>query len=67
MTLLQFLGQEGQTDASQRDVFFICKGCCQLYRERVVKALMSVRGKYINWPDLANKYSLFLHLGLAVT
>ena len=55
MVLLHFLGHEGQTDSSQRNVFFISKGCCQLYRERVVKALMSVRGKYINWPDLEER------------
>ena len=55
MMLLQFLGQEGHNDQSQRNTFHISRGSCRESRERVVKALMSLRGKFIQWPDMEER------------
>jgi len=51
MVLLQFLGKEGECNASQRNTFKISAGSCQKYRERAVEALVSIRDDYIKWPD----------------
>jgi hypothetical protein len=51
MLLLHFLGQEGESDASQRSEFKIGKGTARLYRERVVEALSDLRAHYVRWPD----------------
>ena len=51
MILLHFLGQEGHNDSSQRNEFHISRGACRDSRERVVKALLSLRSKFIQWPD----------------
>ena len=40
MVFLHFLGQEGQNDQSQRNVFHISRGSCRLCRDRAVKALV---------------------------
>ena len=47
MVFLHFLGQEGQNDQSQRNVFHISRGSCRLCRDRVVKALVSKRDEFI--------------------
>lgn len=51
MTLLQFLGKEGESNASQRSVFKTSYGRNEKNRKRVVKALSSIRNDYICWPD----------------
>ena len=51
MILLHFLGKEGETNHSQRSTFKISEGHCERCRERVVKALVSMREEYICWPD----------------
>ena len=51
MILLQFLGKEGESNNSQRQVFKIGSGACQKCRERVVEALCSLREIFIRWPD----------------
>ena len=51
MILLHFLGKEGETNHSQRSTFKISEGHCKRCRERVVKALVSMREEYIRWLD----------------
>ena len=51
MVLLQFLGKEGESNDSQRNVFKYSYGHMENCRNRVVKALNDIRNDYINWPD----------------
>jgi hypothetical protein len=48
---LHFLGQEGKSNASQRNQFKVSYGATELYRKRVVQALGDLRKQYIKWPD----------------
>ena len=51
MVWLNFIGKEGESNSSQRNTFKISEGVCEKCRERVVKALSSLRDEYIKWPD----------------
>lgn len=51
MCLLHFLGQEGESNAGQRNQFKVSYGATELYRKRVVQALGDLRKQYIKWPD----------------
>jgi hypothetical protein len=47
MVLLQFLGKEGETNESQRQVFKTGYGTNKEYHDRVVHALTDLRKEYI--------------------
>jgi hypothetical protein len=51
MVLLQFLGQESQTNESQRQTFKTGYGTNNEYRKRVVQALIDIRKEWIHWPN----------------
>ena len=51
MILLHFLGQEGHNNSSQRNYVHTSRSAYQDSHERVVKALISLQGKFIQWPD----------------
>ena len=50
MVYLHFVGHEGMTDRMQRQVFLVSRGALTNARNRVVKALVSVRDTYYKWP-----------------
>ena len=51
MIFLHFVGKEGESNTGGRNTFQISEGSCEKARERVVEALVSLRDKYITWPD----------------
>ncbi len=51
MVLLHFLGREGETNDSQRQMFRTGSGANQFYRDRVVRALNDLRREYVQWPN----------------
>ena len=51
MVLLHFLGKEGESNDSQRNVFKYSCGHMENCRKRVVQALNDIRNDYINWPN----------------
>ncbi len=51
MVLLNYLGTDCSNDNRQRNVFFLGAGTSRLYRNRCVKALISIRDEYIKWPN----------------
>ena len=51
LTLLHFLGQEGCTSRTTRNVFHIGQGTHYLYMERAVEAICSLRKVTVAWPD----------------
>ena len=50
MLLLDFLGKEGESNASQRNQFRISYGASEKCRGRVVQSLIDIRDEYIKWP-----------------
>jgi len=55
MIFLHFMGKEGESNSSQRDVFNISEGHCELCRERVATALCNLREEYIKWPGVEER------------
>lgn len=51
MVYLHFVGHEAMTDRTQRQVFLVSRGLLTNARNRVVKALVSVRDTYYKWPS----------------
>jgi hypothetical protein len=53
MTWLRYVGTEesGASNAHQRNTFGIGYGTAGVYRNRVTKAIRSLRDEYITWPD----------------
>jgi hypothetical protein len=53
MVFLKFLGTEGSgnSNANQRHTFRIGYGTAEKYRNRVTKAITSLRGEFLYWPD----------------
>jgi DDE superfamily endonuclease len=53
MVFLKFLGTEGSggSNANQRHVFSIGYGTNDVYRNRVTRAILSLRNRYVYWPD----------------
>ena len=58
MVLLDFLGQESQSNRTQRSTFKIGSGSAEKCRDRVVKALVSMRDQYIKWPDTEERKAI---------
>lgn len=51
MTLLHFMGHEGMTDDQQAVVFRMGVGTSQLYRRRAKTAILTLKKKFVYWPD----------------
>jgi DDE superfamily endonuclease len=53
MVFLKFLGTEGAggSNSNQRQVFAIGYGTSGVYRKRVMRAILSLREKYLSWPN----------------
>ena len=53
MVLLKFLGTEGSggSNANLRSVFGIGEGTVNLYRDRVVQAILRLKDSVVTWPD----------------
>ena len=53
LVFLKFVGTEGNgaSNPNLRNVFGIGEGTAELYRQRVVEALLSLQDKVITWPD----------------
>ena len=58
MTLMHYFGNNGESNATQRNHFMISSGRTQLHRDRVVEALNSVRSDWIHWPDADERKSI---------
>jgi hypothetical protein len=58
MTLLHFLGCEGESNSTQRNQFKISHGRTEDHRKRVVKALNDLRDKYLFWPDNSERKAI---------
>jgi len=54
MAFLKYVGSAGSGAGGMelRNVFKIGYGTTKLYRDRVVKALCSLKEKVVTWPDL---------------
>jgi hypothetical protein len=57
MVFLNYIGTEGSgsSNATGRFVFHVSQGTAELFRKRVVKAICSLRGEFITWPDEAER------------
>ena len=55
MVLLHFLGSDSCSNSRLREIFTIGRGTAELYRNRVVTAIRSLRNKVITWPDEKEK------------
>ena len=60
MVLLKYLGTEGSggSNLNLRSVFGIGEGTAELYRDRVVEALLSLQEATITWPDAAERKAI---------
>lgn len=58
MTLMHYFGNNGESNATQRNQFRISSGRTQLHRDRVVEALNSIRSDWIHWPDENEKEAI---------
>jgi hypothetical protein len=57
MVFLRFVGT-GDSQSDQRLVFHIGYGTTGLYRDRVTKALRSLKDRFITWPDAQERFEL---------
>jgi hypothetical protein len=64
MVFMKFLGTEGTggSNTNQRQMFSIGYGTAELYRRRVTRAIMSLRDKYIKWPDAEERKQIALQI-----
>ena len=53
MVLLKFLGTEGSggSNLDLRNLFKIGRGSAENYKQRAAIAILSLKGRYYNWPD----------------
>lgn len=51
MTLFHYMGHEGITNDDQGGIFRIGAGTSELYRSRAITAILSLKKKYVRWPD----------------
>ena len=60
MVLLKYLGTEGSRGSNLNlcSVFGIGEGTAELYRDRVVEALLSLQEATITWPDAAERKAI---------
>ena len=59
MTLLHFLGREGESNISQRNTVKIGAGTYKKYQDKVAKALVDLGPEYIQWPDEEERKEIF--------
>ena len=57
MVFLRYLGTEGSgaNGPNQRNMFGIGKGTADVYRDRVMRAILTLRPVYYGWPDAAER------------
>jgi hypothetical protein len=60
MVFLKYIGTEGTggSNANQRHVFHIGYGTSHEYRKRVLRAILSLRDKFVFWPDEAERIKI---------
>ncbi|KAG7339863.1 DDE superfamily endonuclease [Nitzschia inconspicua] len=60
MVFLKYVGTEGNgaSNANQRHTFSIGYGTATTYRNRVTRALCSLRDRYIQWPDAEERQQI---------
>ena len=65
MVFLHFVGIQGTgaNNAGQRNVFGISRGSAQVYRDRVVAAICSLRDEYVKWPAVEERASIATRIG----
>lgn len=55
MTLLHYMGHEGNTNDEQGTIFRMGAGTSEDYRRRAKKSLLSLKKEYVHWPDAAER------------